>query len=165
MRRVSREGIKELMIAESVELFAYPDEGGRMTIGIGHLLTQLELDRGTLYLDGQFVDWRDGITLEQAEALMAQDLRSAEATVNAHVKVPLEDNQFDALCFFTFNVGVSAFVTSTLLKRLNDGQYEAVPGQMRKWIMVTKDGQKVPSKGLRNRREREIAIWNGGGDT
>lgn len=165
MMRVSKRGIETLMDMESVEPHAYYDEAQKLTIGVGHLLTQTELDRGSLFINGDMVVWRNGITRQHAEDLLMQDMRVAEDAVGVLVKVPLTQNQFDALVFFTFNVGVSAFRSSTLLRVLNQGHYEAVPAQMRRWVYVTKDSQRVLSKGLQNRREREVQIWNGtGGD-
>lgn len=161
MRSVSSEGIKKLMEMEAVELMPYFDQAQKLTIGIGHLLTENELATGQLFIDGKFIDWKNGIAREQAMALMAQDIRAAEVVVGSNLRVPLEQHQFDALCFFCYNVGSSAFVNSTLLKRLNQGQYESVPGQIRLWVYVTRDGKKVASKGLRARREREILIWKG----
>lgn len=152
------------MDMESVELMPYLDQAEKLTLGVGHLLTQTELASGQIYLDGKFTDWKNGLTREQVMALLAQDLRATETVVNAHVRVPLEQYQFDALCAFCFNVGAGAFVNSTLLKRLNEGRYEAVPEQMRKWVYVTKGGQKVVSKGLKNRRDAEIKLWGGDND-
>ena len=72
------------------------------------------------------------------------------------VKVPLNQNQFDALVSFVFNVGNNAFRDSTLVKVLNAGHFDQVPTQLRRWI---RDNGKIV-KGLINRREKEIALWN-----
>jgi lysozyme len=159
--RVSKAGIETLMDMEAVETVAYHDEAQKLTIGIGHLLTQNELDSGFLYIDGQYISWGAGITRDQSGRLLAQDMRIAEDAVNRLVTVPLEQHQFDALVFFCFNVGVGGFELSTLLKKLNQGRYEDVPTQMRRWVYVTRNGERVVSKGLVNRREREIKIWKG----
>jgi len=71
------------------------------------------------------------------------------------VKVPLTDNQFAALVSFIYNVGVSAFKRSTLLKKLNRGDYDSVPVELMKW---TRSGDKYP-KGLKNRRAAEAGLW------
>lgn len=163
--RVSRKGIEDLIDMESVELMPYIDQAQKWTVGVGHLLTSTELERGSIYIGGEFVPYRNGLTREQVTQLLMQDIRVAEDAVTRLVKVPLTQNQFDALVFFTFNIGGSAFQSSTLLRELNQGRYEAVPAQMRRWVYVTQDGQRVPSKGLRNRREREIKIWMGGPTT
>jgi lysozyme len=68
----------------------------------------------------------------------------------------LNQNQFDALVSFAFNVGDGAFRSSTLLRLLNQGQYDQVPAQLRRWNMD--NGHVV--QGLINRRNKEIALWN-----
>src|SRR2546421_6488868 len=85
------------------------------------------------------------------------DMSAVAAAVTAAVKVPLTQAQFDVLCDFTFNCGVDAFMHSTLLKLLNQGDYAAVPGQLRRWVYSK--GQRLPV--LAARREREIALWKG----
>jgi len=96
------------------------------------------------------------LTDQQALDLLSQDVQPAEKAVNAGVKVALNQNQFDALVSFTFNVGVGAFTSSTLLKVLNQSQYGAVPDQLRRW---NKAGGNVV-QGLVNRRANEISLWN-----
>ena len=99
---------------------------------------------------------RDGRADQQALDLLSQDVNPAENTVNTNVKVPLNQNQFDALVSFTFNVGGGAFKGSTLLKVLNQKQYTQVPTQLLRW---TRAGGKVV-QGLLNRRQNEIKLWN-----
>ncbi len=71
--------------------------------------------------------------------------------------VPLTQNQFDALTSFTYNTGEGAFSRSTLLKQLNAGNYNAVPGEMGKWVYG--GGRRL--QGLVNRRAAEAATWRG----
>jgi lysozyme len=134
----------------------YLDSGGAPTIGIGHLLTRSQRTSGKLVIGGRAVDYRDGLTDQQCWDLLDQDLGDSEGTVNEAVKVPMNQNQFDALVSFTFNVGDNAFRRSTLLKLLNQGQYDQVPEQLRRWI---RDNGHIV-QGLINRREKEIALWN-----
>ncbi|TAN46831.1 MAG: hypothetical protein EPN21_19290 [Methylococcaceae bacterium] len=75
----------------------------------------------------------NGLTAGQADILLCQDLAPAEDAVNGAVTVSLTQNQFDALVSFTFNVGKGAFLGSTLLKLLNQGQYGQVPVQLERW--------------------------------
>jgi lysozyme len=126
------------------ELTAYDDGSGNPTIGCGH--------------SGPDVHLGQTITREQADALFRADIRPCEAAVNANVTVPLTQNQFDALCSWTFNVGIGALQSSTLLKVLNAGKYEQVPAQMLKWVH---SGGKV-NNGLINRRNSEIGQWTRG---
>ena len=87
----------------------------------------------------------------------AQDVKPAEQAVGGGVKVALSQNQFDALVSFAFNVGNGAFLGSTLLKVLNQGQYDQVPTQLLRW---TRSGGQVV-QGLVNRRQNEIKLWGG----
>jgi len=93
--------------------------------------------------------------MENVNDLLSQDLERFEKCVNSAVTVAFAQHQFDALVSFAFNVGTTAFRSSTLVRVLNDGHYDKVPGQMRRW---NKAGGKVV-KGLINRREKEIKHW------
>jgi lysozyme len=95
------------------------------------------------------------ITADQAEQLLADDLRLYEKVVSNLVQVPLNDNQFAALVSFVFNVGQRGFETSTLLKLLNRGWYEQVPAQLTRWNRV----QGEVLGGLSRRRAAEAALW------
>ena len=101
---------------------------------------------------------KKGITKQQALQLLQQDAAKAGAAVKACVKVPLTQSQFDALVSFTFNCGVGAFESSTLLKRLNAGDYGAVPTELRKWV---KAGP-VTLPGLVTRRTAEGTLFSKG---
>ena len=141
---------------EGLKTHVYLDSGGQPTIGIGHLLTRSERTSGKIMIQGQAVNYQNGLTEQQCWDLLDQDLDVAEKVVNEQVKVPLNQNQFDALVSFVFNVGTSAFSSSTLLKLLNQGQYDQVPTQLRRWV---RDSGKIV-QGLVNRREKEIMLWN-----
>lgn len=117
---------------------------GTLTIGVGHT--------------GANVKPGMRVTAEGADAILSNDLVRFENAVNNLVKVDLNQNQFDALVAFAFNVGVSAFGSSTLLKKLNKGQYAAVPSELMKW---TKSKGKQMA-GLVNRRSQEAALWGKG---
>jgi lysozyme len=134
----------------------YDDSAGLPTIGVGHLLTQEENSSGKITINGQPIDYSLGLTDQQVMDLLAQDLVRFEQVVQNEVRVDLNQNQFDALVSFSFNVGTQAFKNSTLLKVLNDGLYEEVPDQLRRWV---KAGGKTV-QGLVNRRENEINLWN-----
>lgn len=141
---------------EGLVTHEYLDSGGAPTIGIGHLLTRSERTSGKISIGGLALDYRNGFTEQQCWDLLDEDLAGTEAVVNAAVKVSLNQNQFDALVSFVFNVGDGAFRSSTLLRLLNQGQYDQVPAQLRRWNMD--NGHVV--QGLINRRNKEIALWN-----
>lgn len=141
---------------EGLVTHVYLDSGGEPTIGIGHLLTQSERASGRIIIRGQAVNYQNGLTEQECWDLLDQDLNDAEKVVNETVNVPLNQNQFDTLVSFAFNVGMNAFRGSTLLKLLNQGQYDQVPEQLRRWVRDT--GKVV--QGLVNRREKEIVLWN-----
>jgi len=141
---------------EGLVTHEYLDSGGAPTIGIGHLLTRSERTSGKITIGGQALDYRNGLTEQQCWDLLDLDLSGSEAVVNEAVKVSLNQNQFDALVSFVFNVGDGAFRGSTLLRLLNQGQLDQVPAQLQRW--VRDNGQVV--QGLVNRRNKEIALWN-----
>ncbi|MNF24057.1 Lysozyme RrrD [compost metagenome] len=127
--------------AEGLRLTAYKDGGGVWTIGYGHT----------------GADVREGLTipLSEAERLLTRDLRVAENHVNGAVKVKLTQNQFDALVSFVYNVGGEAFRSSTMLKKLNAGDYLGAADQFPRW---NKDNGKVVD-GLTNRRREERELF------
>src|SRR5664279_4586687 len=96
---------------------AYEDAVGKATIGVGHLLTGAEKSSGSITINGESIAYSGGITKEQVLGLLAQDLGRFEKAINDNVTVSIEQNQFDALVAFCFNVGVGAFTDSTLLKK------------------------------------------------
>jgi lysozyme len=155
--QMSEQGLELLKQWEGFELKVYKDSAGLLTIGVGHLLTKSELSSGKIVINGQTVKYANGLTDQQALDLLSQDVQPAETTVNSNVKVLLNQDQFDALVSFTFNVGGGAFKGSTLLKLLNQKQYTEVPTQLLRW---TRAGGKVV-QGLLNRRQNEIKLWNG----
>lgn len=145
-----------LAIAEDWRNVVYNDIDGSPTIGVGHLLTPSERTSGKVSIAGRNVYWGKGLSDIEVAQLFAQDVALCEESINNLVKVPLEQHQFDALVLFIFNVGRQAFAQSTLLRLLNLGEYVEVPKQLRRWVYS--DGKII--KGLKNRREEEVAIWN-----
>lgn len=138
--QINQEGLALIKRWEGLKLEAYLDLGGIWTIGYGHTATA-----------------RQGMAIDEAEAerLLRQDLAIFEAAVLDAVTVPLTENQFAALVSWTYNVGVAAMGRSSLIKRLNKGEYNAVPAELAKWNKVR--GKAVP--GLANRRAAEGGLW------
>lgn len=154
-KTLSDAGLRALIQREGARGRMYHDSAGLATIGVGHLLSRDEQATGTLAIRGHPVAWRTGLTKRQIAALLDQDAAAAEDAVNALVTVPIDQDQFDALVSFVFNVGISTFKSSTLLRKLNRGNYTAVPQEMKRWIYSA--GRVVA--GLIKRREREAEQW------
>lgn len=154
--QMSTNGRELLSQWEGFEEKVYKDSAGLDTIGVGHLITKPEKNAGAITINGTAVAYANGLTKQQVLDLLGQDLDRFEKAVNDNVKVSLSQNQFDALVSFSFNVGGGNFRSSTLLRLLNEGKYDEVPAQLRRW---NKAGGKVV-QGLVNRRENEIKLWN-----
>jgi lysozyme len=162
MRVLNAETIGLIKQWESFVAYAYDDaDGSRPPKPIDW--TQGVTWRGTLTIGYGHTgpDVRPGLRIDQAqaEALLRQDLAPCCAAVEAVVSVPLSDNQFGAMVSFAFNAGTGALASSTLLKRLNAGDYAAVPAELMRWTKTTIDGRLVVSPGLANRRAAEAGLW------
>lgn len=142
-RRINDIGLEHIKRWEGCELVSYKDVGGVWTIGYGH----------TSAAGIPFVKPAMRINQQEADDILRSDLRKFEERVSRLVKVPLADNQFSALVSFDFNTG--ALHKSTLLKKLNARDYDAVPHELMKWVNA--GGKKV--KGLVNRRAAEVGLW------
>lgn len=140
--------------AEGWRNTVYMDVTGHGTIGCGHLLSRMEFLTGTIQIGPDLVDYSSGLTDDQVDQLLEQDLEPVIQALDRLVKVPLNPNQYAALASFVFNVGVNAFKNSTLLKKLNRGLMERIVPQLRQWIYSA--GKPV----LIGRREREVQLWN-----
>jgi lysozyme len=142
-RRINAAGLSHVKQWEGLKLVAYPDVGGVLTIGYGHTSAA-----GIPYVKAGM-----RISDQEAEDILRTDLAKFEERVERLVKVPLTDNQHAVLVSFDFNTG--ALHKSTLLKKLNARDYDAVPGELMKWVNA--GGKKV--RGLVNRRAAEAGLW------
>lgn len=147
-RALTAEVADKIKSWEGLRLNAYTDSAGVLTIGYGH--TGPDVRAGLMW------------TQAQADAAFDEDTQLARACVESSVTQSLSDQEFGALVSFTFNVGCNAFKSSTLLKKLNAGDYASVPAELSKWVYVTVAGKKVQSTGLTNRRNAEGGLWVGG---
>ncbi|HCT5582466.1 TPA: lysozyme [Enterobacter kobei] len=143
--QTSDKGIALIKQFEGCKLTAYQDSVGVWTIGYGW----------TQPVDGKPI--RAGMTIKQetAERLLKTGLVSYENDVSRLVKVGLTHGQFDALVSFTYNLGARSLSTSTLLRKLNAGDYAGAADEFLRW---NKAGGKVLN-GLTRRREAERALF------
>ena len=139
---ISQEGIALIKKFEGCELEAYRDSVNVLTIGYGHTKDVKEGDK---------------INQDEAEHLLQEEMPEYEGYINDMVKVPLEQNQFDALCSWVFNLGPKNLQESTLLKLLNAGDYHTTPEQIKRW---NKAGGVILG-GLVKRREAEANLFEG----
>lgn len=144
---ISRRGIELIKQFEGLRLTAYQCSAGRWTIGYG--TTRDEHDSLI----------RPGATITEAEAegLLRKDIDDVERNVNRLVTVEVNQNQFDALMSFAYNVGWPNFGSSTLLKLLNTRDFEGASKQFARW---NKAGRRK-SEGLVRRREIERRLFMG----
>ena len=138
--KISEEGKALIKKFEGCKLDSYRCSANVATIGYGHT---------------KDVSDGDTCTQEEADQMLAEDLEEFESYVDKLVTVDLEQNQFDALVAWTFNLGPTNFKSSTLLRVLNEGKHENVPSEMRRW---NKAGDET-LEGLIRRREAEGLLW------
>jgi lysozyme len=153
--QMSDTGNKWLAGLEGSKNTMYKDVAGLPTIGVGHLLTKDELYSGKIEIGGQSVKWAGGLSPDQVITLFAQDVKPFGQGVARLVRIPLKQNEFDALVSLVFNIGIGAFANSTLLTFLNAGKSELIPYQWKRWNMAA--GRRI--EGLAKRRERELAMY------
>ena len=143
---ISPKGIEMICRFEGLQLSAYDDGVGVWSIGFGTIV----------YPSGTRVRKGDICTLEQAKFYMSHDLKKFEHAVDLAVKVSIDQNQFDALVSLTYNIGAGAFRNSTLLKKLNVGDYHGASAQFDVWNKAS--GRVL--QGLVNRRSVERTLFN-----
>ncbi len=152
--KTSERGIALIKKWESFFARAYLDPVNVWTIGWG---TITDPALGIFVKEGMVIDRATG------EKWMRAELTDKEARVYKMLRVPVTQNQFDALMSFTYNTGTGNLAKSTLLKVLNQGKYEEVPAQLMRWVngQDRKTGQWKKLRGLENRRRDECRMWNG----
>ena len=97
------------------------------------------------------------INEDQADYLLRRDVKKSEMAVLRHIRVPLEDGQFNALCSFVFNLGSGALQSSTLRRKINRGDYIGAANEFPRWVYA--GGRRL--KGLVRRREHERSMFMG----
>ena len=143
--KISQTGIDLIKRFEGLELEAYQDIAGIWTIGYGHTGPDV------------FEGWE--ISKFEAEELLRVDLVSREKAVNDLVRVPINQNQFDALVSFVYNVGIGALERSTALRELNRGNYLKAAEALTLFNKATVRGVLTPVTGLTRRRLAEQVLF------
>ena len=150
--KTSQKGIDLIKRSEGLITHAYLCPAGKLTIGWGH--TGPDVKKGMT------------ITESQAEQLLHKDLNQFASKITYSLEqdhITVNQNQFDALCSFAFNLGYSALVFSTLWKKLKAGDYTGAADEFLRWVYIKKtvDGEKVKirQKGLETRRKAERELF------
>jgi len=140
--QLSKTGIELLKHFEGCELKAYQDSVGVWTIGYGHtkgIYEGLE------------------ITQSEAEKMLVDELPEYEGYITDKIVPRLQQHEFDALVCWVYNLGPTNLSSSTMLKKLNAGEFKEVPFQMKRWDKA--GGQ--PLLGLTRRRNAEALLFKG----
>ena len=137
----SPKGIQLTKNSEMCKLAAYLDSGGVPTIGYGHTHN---------------VRMGDTCTQDQADQWLLEDVQTAVNAVNHYVAVQLTQPEFDAIVDFVYNVGQGNFSSSTMLRKLNAGDFAGAAKEFLRWDMAGG----IHIAGLLNRRKKEEDEFN-----
>tara|TARA_R110000824_G_scaffold148809_1_gene318723 strand:+ start:108 stop:551 length:444 start_codon:yes stop_codon:yes gene_type:complete len=138
--KISEEGLSLIKKFEGCELEAYRDSVNVLTIGYGHTKNVQE---------------GETITQEEAEKMLQEEMPEYEGYIENMVQASLSQCEFDALCSWVYNLGPTNLKESTLLKELNQANFDRVPDEIRRW---NKAGGEVLG-GLKRRREAEALLF------
>ncbi|GAB3511740.1 lysozyme [Emticicia fontis] len=145
---LSANGLNEIKSSEAFRARPYQDNVGVCTIGYG----------STFYLDGKRVTKNDPPITEPQACLLLKNV--FEKNFARHIPTNVNQNQYDALASFIYNVGAKAFNTSTLkAKVLLNPDDPTIKEEFMKWNKGTVEGKKVVIDGLTNRRKREAELY------
>lgn len=139
--KLDAKGIAFIQQAEGFSSYSYVCAAGKKTIGFGHVIRAS--DR-----------FQEPISVAEATQLLHTDVEVYESAVNS-LKLELSQNQFNALVSLCYNIGVKAFLNSTLVRKLKAGKFKEAEPEFLRWRFI----QKQESKGLLQRREKELALW------
>jgi lysozyme len=140
---ISEQGLALIRKFEGFSATPYICPAGLKTIGYGHVIREGENLPET------------GINREQGEIILKQDVSLYSEAIGRLVSIPLNQNQFDALVSLVYNIGIYAFEKSSLLRFLNQGDFEKTAAEFNRWIYV----KKQKNRGLIARRAAEIQLF------
>ena len=148
-QKISNGGVNLIKQWEGFEEIPYTDIAGHKTVGSG-----IKLYPGhPLYNVSR-------ITEQQGDALLREHVaREVDPTITRYVKVPLTQNQYDALASFIYNLGPGNFKKSTILRRLNALDYKGAADAFMMWNKARVGGVLKEVQGLTNRRNAERALF------
>jgi GH24 family phage-related lysozyme (muramidase) len=150
MMTTSAEGLQLIEDSELFEAKLYNCPAGHCTIGFGTLV-----HKGPCCGDPSETPFRDGITRERAASLLRMKVAACECEIRVVVKVALDQSEFDALVDFEYNLGEGALRNSTLLQKMNAGDYDGAAEEFGRWVYA--NHHKL--SGLAVRRAKEKALF------
>jgi lysozyme len=142
--KISEQGLALIRRFEGFSAQAYRCPAGVMTIGYGHTISAGEHFPAA------------GLSVDEAEILLKKDVEATEQAICRLVDAALNQQQFDALVSFVFNIGIGAFRRSTLLRWLNKGEKLAAAAQFERWVFA--GNKKLPGLVTRRNAERELFL-------
>jgi GH24 family phage-related lysozyme (muramidase) len=152
--KTSQRGVDLIAKHEGFVGRLYNDPVGHCTVGFGHLVHLGNCDGRA-----SEAPFKNGLTRQEGEALLRKDIARFEANVNSMIKVPLTQNQFDALVSFTFNLGPGRL--QEIAPVLNAGKYTEIPALMMQYVNARRpDGTRVRLAALERRRREEAELFS-----
>jgi len=139
--KISENGLKLIKKFEGLRLRAYQCSAGIWTIGYGHT---------------DNVCPTDVINELQADDYLKKDILIVENAIKKLVVASLDQNKFDALVCFVFNIGVNKFKSSTMLKKINVSDFNGAAEEFLRWVYVSR----TYTQGLARRRKAEKSLFN-----
>lgn len=168
--KTSKTGRDFIIEHEGFKRQMYLDPADLPSIGVGHLITEKERETKRIMLSfpewhGEYtLNWQLSLTFTEVECLFTQDLRRFEYFVNTFIvscNPGMKQHQFDALISFYFNIGTDAGRNSKSYNLLRQKFYSNAMDIIIQWHKMTKNGVKVLSTGLLDRRMKEIELFLG----
>lgn len=167
--KTSKQGLEFIAKWEGTILKPYMDVASLWTIGVGHLIKNT--DSFSTITNNQVKDLLKStdknhpvskiqIPREEALDILSKDIAAIETALNNSIKVPLNQNQFDALVSFGFNCGPGVFRTSGACKSIANGDYTQFPIKLLDWSKVRTNGVLKTNQGLYNRRVAEGELFS-----
>jgi len=148
--KVSQNLINLLKSFEGCVLHSYLDVADVPTIGWG----------STMYKNQAHVQMGETITQEEADDLLLWEISEKTSRVNSLIRVAINQNQYDAIVDFAYNVGTGGLQSSTLLKKVNANPSDpTIRDEFMKWSKAHVNGKLVVVEGLRKRRKKEADLY------